>query len=96
MLRFKGGNLVNSMSKKLKIPIAFMISTFIFLSLFYVSRINYVLFHSLLEITILVIGICLMIIAIITKDISDNYYYTFMGVSYGFVAIINLFHFFFV
>lgn len=94
MLRFKGGNLVNSISKKLKIPIVFIISTFIFLSLFYVSRINYVLFHSLLEITILVIGICLMIIAIITKDISDNYYYTFMGVSYGFVAIINLFHFF--
>ncbi|WP_187119327.1 MASE3 domain-containing protein [Clostridium polynesiense] len=71
-----------------------LISLAVFFIFIYLSRINYVLFHSLAEVVVSLVGLTFMILAYITRNISDNNYYTFIGISYGFVAFINLFHLF--
>ncbi len=58
----------------------------------YIAGVNYLLYHTLLEIIIIVIGMSLIIISLVTQKISDNNYFSFMGLTYGIVALINIFH----
>ncbi|MGM9973927.1 MAG: MASE3 domain-containing protein [Clostridiaceae bacterium] len=74
-----------------KIIISCIISSIIFT---FIARQNFLLFHSLLELMIVVAGLGLFMIAYITDRISDNDYFTFMGITYGTVALINIFHLF--
>lgn len=53
---------------------------------------NYLLFHSIIELFAVIICFCVALIAIGTIQISDGDYFTYLGVTYGFVGIINIFH----
>ncbi|WP_426350637.1 MASE3 domain-containing protein [Alloiococcus sp. CFN-8] len=75
----------------IKIIIACVITSVIFAL---IANKSFILFHSLLELMIVVAGLGLFMIAYITKNISDNDYFTFMGITYGTVALINIFHLF--
>ncbi|WP_040215078.1 MASE3 domain-containing sensor histidine kinase [Clostridium polynesiense] len=60
----------------------------------YLSSESFLLFHSLIEIITVVISFGVAVIALGTAKISENSYFTFLGITYGFIGIINLFHVF--
>lgn len=66
----------------------------IILFLYFVSRINYVLFHSMVGIVTIIINFSVMIIALSTIKTCENNYYTFLGIAYGFVGLVDVFHIF--
>lgn len=70
------------------------ILTFIFITLILIiiGLNNYLLFHSLVELFSIVIAFSLAIIAFNTKDISENKFLIFLGIVYGFSAILGLIH----
>ena len=75
----------------IKLVITCVISS-IFFAL--VAQGSFILFHSLLELMIVAAGLGLLMIAYVTDKISDNDYFTFLGITYGTVALINIFHLF--
>ena len=54
---------------------------------------NNLLFHAVIELVSIVIAVNMFIIAIRGYRISRNNYFTFLGISYGFVAFFDLLHF---
>lgn len=73
-----------------------VIITCVISSIFFalISQGSFILFHSLLELMIVAAGLGLLMIAYVTDKISDNDYFTFLGITYGTVALINIFHLF--
>ncbi len=64
----------------------------IFTALYIVSTHNYVLFHTLAELFSIVIACCLFIIVYNSRGISSNNYLLFIGISYLFVAFVDMLH----
>lgn len=62
--------------------------------LYVVSYYNYLLFHSISEIFSIVIGSALFVVAWNTRRLLDNRYFLFIGISYLFVAFLDLIHLF--
>lgn len=56
------------------------------------SEKNFLLFHSIVEIFAVIISFSLALIALGTVKISEGSYFTYIGISYGFVGVINIFH----
>lgn len=65
---------------------------FVAIMSYFISKSNYLLFHSLIEIITIAISFSIMLIAIGTIKICDNKYFTYWGTVYGFIGIIDLFH----
>ncbi len=64
----------------------------IFTALYIVSTYNYVLFHTFAELFSIVIACCLFIIVYNSRGISSNNYLLFIGISYLFVAFVDMLH----
>jgi len=58
----------------------------------YLSFINYLLFHSIIELISILIAFNIFVIAINTMEISENYYLAFLGIAYAFVGGFDLIH----
>lgn len=66
--------------------------SFVLIGYIYISFKNYLFFHTLAEIFTIIIGISIGVIAINTHKISKTQYFTFLGLSYSFVAGFDLLH----
>lgn len=58
----------------------------------YLSNENYLLFHSITENITVIIGFSVLLLAVGVFKFSDNYFFIYLGVTYGFVGVIDLFH----
>ena len=60
--------------------------------LYFVADANYLLFHSIVELSTIAIAFALFLIAWNVKDRTDNFNLIYLGIAYFFVGIIDLFH----
>lgn len=60
--------------------------------LVYTSQVHYLLFHTAVELFSVVIAGLVFVIALNTYAGSVNYYFLFLGVAYGAVAVVDFFH----
>lgn len=60
--------------------------------LYFISLYSYVLYHSFVELFSIIIAFGVFIIAWNSKKFLDNNYLLFVGISYFFVALLDLFH----
>lgn len=58
----------------------------------FLSNKNYLLFHSVIEITTVVISFSVLLLAVGVYKLSDNYYFIYLGIIYGFIGVLDLFH----
>ncbi len=63
-----------------------------FVLLYFVSLGNYLVFHLIVEIFTIIIAGAVFVIAINSQKYFKNHYLLFIGVSYLFIGIIDLFH----
>ncbi|SHH44307.1 MASE3 domain-containing sensor histidine kinase [Clostridium grantii] len=75
----------NSLIKKQEL--SFILVTLIIF--WFISQYNFILFHTSLEILVMVSSISLMFIAIGTWNISKNKMFSYIGILYGFIGILN-------
>jgi len=61
-------------------------------SLYLISFQNYLLFHALVELFSIVIGVTLFIVAWNLRRTITNHYILFIGIAYLFVAVLDTFH----
>lgn len=64
----------------------------IILFLIGISQTNFLLFHTFSELISVVIGFCIVIIAVNSYSISKDNYFTFIAIAYGFSNLFSLFH----
>lgn len=69
-----------------------MIFGIFFLLAMYISSIKYLMFHTIIELLIIIISYSIMIMTLNMHKTSKNGYFTFLGIVYGFVASIELLH----
>ena len=60
--------------------------------LYWCSLYSYLLFHSLAEIFSIIVASCIFLIAWNSRRFQDNNYVLFLGISFLFIAIIDIFH----
>ncbi len=60
--------------------------------LYLASRHNYLLFHSIAEIASIVIGVSIFFFIWNARRYLENHFLLFLGISYLFIAILDLFH----
>jgi len=60
--------------------------------MFYVSTQNFVMFHTLIELGCILVAINMMSLSISTYEFNSNYYIVFLGIAYGFVAVLDIGH----
>jgi signal transduction histidine kinase len=60
--------------------------------LYFLSRQNYLLFHSVVEIFSIVIGFAIFVIAWNNRRLIDNNYFIFIGMAFLFIAGLDVFH----
>ncbi len=65
-----------------------------FIIFYFISAKNYIFFHSVIETIITMISFSLMLISLGTLKISENSYFAFLGITLGFIGIIDWFHIF--
>jgi PAS domain S-box-containing protein len=82
------------LKKKVYINIVeyFFASLVIFTVLYLAKRYNYLLFHSFSEIFSIVVAGSIFMLAWTSRDISENYYFLFIGTAYLFVALLDTVH----
>lgn len=70
------------------------ILSIVFISLFglYIGFKNYLLFHTIIEISTVIVAAIMLIIAFNTYNISKNSFLLFIGIGYGFVGGFDLLH----
>lgn len=57
-----------------------------------ISQTNFLLFHTFSELISIVIGFCVVIIAVNSYSISKDDYFTFIAIAYGFSNLFSLIH----
>lgn len=82
------------MQSKIKIlyPSEIILSLIIILILHIISRYNYLLFHSLVEISIVVVAVVLFMNTWFSRNTLKNNYLLFLGLAYVFIAFIEVLH----
>lgn len=70
----------------------YLLLVFLCLSLYFISKQSYILFHTVAEMTTVVLGFTLMLMALGTIKICKNNYFHFLAIILGFLALIDLFH----
>jgi hypothetical protein len=63
-----------------------------FVGLYFTSKINYLLFHSLAEIFSIVVAFSLFVIAWNSRNFIKNQYLLFIGIAYLFIGFLDLLH----
>ncbi|HKL76000.1 MAG TPA: MASE3 domain-containing protein [Halanaerobiales bacterium] len=71
---------------------SYIILAGIILLLIILSFKNFLLFHSLIELSSIIISFIIFIIAIYTHEKSKNYFLVFLGITLGFVGLLDLLH----
>ncbi|THB80388.1 MAG: hypothetical protein D3926_07410, partial [Desulfobacteraceae bacterium] len=69
-----------------------IIGTAILISMFVLSRTNFLLFHILAEVFSIVVACAIFIIVWNTRNISENNSLIFIGIAYFFVGFIDILH----
>jgi len=77
---------------KRKITLFILAGIGILILLYFLSRSNYLLFHSVVELFSISIACTVFIIVIATHRYSENKSFLFLGITYFFVGVIDLFH----
>ncbi|OOM77984.1 ATP-binding protein [Clostridium sp. BL-8] len=72
--------------------IEFFILAFLFLSLNFIGKQNYILFNNIIEIMTVILGFTLIVVSINTIKTGENNYFHILAIIFGFVSIINLFY----
>jgi Membrane-associated sensor domain len=62
------------------------------IGLYFTTRVNYLLFHSLSEIFSIIVAFSIFVIAWNSKKYISNPYLLFIGIAYLFVAVLDLMH----
>ncbi len=70
----------------------YLIGIPILISLYYISRINFLFFHSLVEIFSVIIAGGIFIVVWNSRQIVQHHYFLFIGIGYLFVALLDLLH----
>src|SRR4030042_781546 len=60
--------------------------------LYFAARYSFLLFHGIAELFAIVIACLFFVFAWNTRNLSNNGYFTFLGIAYLFVAIIEFLH----
>lgn len=90
---FRRGEIVmNNLKNNKKTQIEYLLLMLICISLYFISKENYLLFHTITEMSTIILGVSLMLIAVGTIKICNNEYFQFLAVGFGFLAVIDLFH----
>lgn len=69
-----------------------IVSLIVITALYFASVYSYLLFHTLVEMAIIIIAVMLFMITWFSRGTIRNNYLLFLGISYLFIAIIELFH----
>ncbi|HAA35086.1 MAG TPA: hypothetical protein DCD97_07235 [Firmicutes bacterium] len=84
----KGMNMVNKGVKATHMVLLIIAAV----SLFLMSRINYLLFHLVIEGFSILVAVLIYVLALKTHRYSKNDYLTFVGIAYLFIGIVDFFH----
>lgn len=82
----------NNLSKPVKITIITFACLLLSALLFYISRINYLLFHTSAELFSIVIAVAFFIIVWNAREYSDSTALLRIGTAYLFIALLDLLH----
>lgn len=69
-----------------------MIMTATLIGLYLTTFVNYLLFHSLVELFSIVVASCLFVIVWNSRSFIENQYLLFIGIAYLFIAFLDLLH----
>ncbi len=78
--------------KILRFSLSVFLVVFIFTGLYLASRYSYLLFHSLVELFSIIVASAIFMFAWNSKNFSEAYFLTFLGISYLFIGAIDLVH----
>jgi signal transduction histidine kinase len=62
------------------------------LAFYFISRSNYLIFHSLVEISTIVVAFSIFIFVLNVRPYFDNDFFEMIGIGYLFVAVVDLLH----
>jgi signal transduction histidine kinase len=65
----------------------------ILVGLFFASRYNYLLFHSLAEIFSIIVACGIFMVTWNSRSFIENHYFLYLGLAYFFIAVIDFIHF---
>lgn len=72
--------------------LAILVGAIIFAALYFSSRYNYLLFHSIGEVFSILVAFSIFIIAWNARRFLDNSYFIFIGIAFLFVGLLDLVH----
>ncbi len=70
----------------------FIIILFLFLGLFFLSEINYLFFHMLIEFSSIFVFMMIVVITIHSRSYLENDFLKFISFTFFFIAVIDFFH----
>ncbi len=76
-------------TKNILVGIALILSI---IGLYFLSRYNYLFFHSTIEVFTIVVAIAIFTIAWNSRKTMDNNYLAFIGIAFLFIAVLDLLH----
>lgn len=83
---------INILELRAEVLYRILVGVAIFFVLYLVSTYNYLLFHSVAEVFSIVIAMGIFMVAWNTRKFMNNDYFLFVGISYHFIAILDLIH----
>ena len=87
------GNLPGSRSKYAIIAVVLIA---VIVGLYFLSRVNYPLFHSIADMTTVLIAVSVFVVVWYGRRILDNHYYLFVGISFLFFSLFWIYYTFWV
>jgi len=75
-----------------KQELEYLLLVLLCIGLYVISKQNYLFFHTITEMTTIVLGISLMLITLGTLKICSNNYFQYLAIILGLAGVINLFH----
>lgn len=93
LLKFVNRVVENDIVNKLfKLVISILLSLIFAYFLFRLGKFNYVIFHTAVELYTIIGAFIILAIVVNTIGISQNHFFAFLGIAYGFVGILDLLH----
>lgn len=83
---------LNYFKNNMNICIVHVVFGIFFMIAMYISSFKYLMFHTIIELLIIIVSFSIMIMTLNMHKNSKNDYFIFLGITYGFVACIELLH----
>ncbi|MCK8824822.1 MASE3 domain-containing protein [Fuchsiella alkaliacetigena] len=80
------------MNSKKYIPIIIPVAGVLLVALYIMARLDFLLFHSLVEGWAMLVAVSIFIVAWNTRDLAEDDSLLFLGIGYLFVAVLTFFH----